>query len=208
MVAEALDIAGLLDDWRARGADRLDPIRFQHIEALRRRAATCDGAVRRALEAKLAALVGAYTRNVERMPEGRGNAAPGRSALAPLIDAIAAHARADTGAAGPDRAYPELPAVEEFRALWSTLRTSSQVRKSLAEVPTGAGPLNSAALAYRSLSLMGATSPAYLERFLSYVDTLSWLETLQDAAVLTGREPPPTASGKPRAKAGSRKRKT
>lgn len=206
MAADGLDIAGLLDDWRQHGADRLDPVRFQHIAALQRRAAACEGAVRHALDAKLTRLVAAYAGDVERMPGNPAGARPAPSALARLIDGMARDARGDA-AAGMAMRYPELPAVEEFRTLWSTLRTGSQVRKSLAEVPTGAGPLNSAALAYRSLTLMGGLSPAYLQRFLAYVDTLSGLETLQEAGVLTGREATPTASGKPRAKPRPRKRK-
>lgn len=206
MAADGFDIAGLLDDWRRRGADRLDPVRFQHIAALQRRAAACEGAVRHALDAKLNGLMATYARDVERMPGNATGTRPAPSALAGLIDGMARDAGSDA-TAGLAVHYPELPAVEEFRTLWSRLRTGSQVRRSLAEVPTGAGPLNSAALAYRSLTLMGGLSPAYLQRFLAYVDTLSWLETLQEAGVLTGREATPTASGKPRAKARPRKRK-
>jgi hypothetical protein len=54
---------------------------------------------------------------------------------------------------------------------------------------------------------MRTLSPDYLRAFMAYADTLSWLETLQDAGVLTGKEATPTASGKPRAKAKPRKRK-
>ena len=53
---------------------------------------------------------------------------------------------------------------------------------------------------------MGGLSPEYLQHFLSYVDTLSWLETLQDAGVLTGKETAPSGGAKPRAKPRARKR--
>ncbi|MDR6992224.1 DUF2894 domain-containing protein [Luteimonas sp. 3794] len=201
MAADRLDIDAVLDGWRATGADRLDPLRFHRIAALHRRAAVLDGAARHALDAKLAALVDAYTRDVEGWPREAIDGTPVRGVLGTLVDGMTAR----TQHASANAAYPELPAVDEFRTLWSTLRTGSQVRKSLAEVPTGAGPLNSAALAHRSLTLMGGLSPEYLRQFLAYVDTLSWLETLQDAGVLTGKDTAPPVGAKPR-KPRARKR--
>ncbi|MFP4906442.1 DUF2894 domain-containing protein, partial [Paraburkholderia sp. BR14261] len=47
----------LLDAWRARGADQLDPVRFHFIEALERRAAAHAGEARRLLDARLAQLL-------------------------------------------------------------------------------------------------------------------------------------------------------
>ena len=46
----------------------------------------------------------------------------------------------------------------------------------LAKVPENAGPLNSQHLVHRSLTLMRDLSPEYLNRFMSYVDALSWLD--------------------------------
>jgi hypothetical protein len=45
---------------RACGAQQMDPVRFRYIEALARRAATCDGALRDALDKKLGSAVAAY----------------------------------------------------------------------------------------------------------------------------------------------------
>lgn len=202
MAADGIDIDARLDGWRARGADRVDPLRFHRIAALQRHATARNGAVRRALDAKLTALIEAYARDVEGRSRDATDTTPQRSALGALVDGMTA--RAQAAAAGA--VYPELPAVDDFRTLWSTLRTGRQVRQSLAEVPTGAGPLNSAALAHRSLTLMGGLSPEYLRQFLAYVDTLSWLETLQDAGVLTGKETGPPVGAKPRAKPRARKR--
>ena len=202
MTAERIDIDAVLDGWRATGADRADPLRFHRIAALHRRASALDGAARQALDAKLTALVDAYACDVERRSRDARESRPARSALGTLVDGMTARAES----AASNAVYPELPAVDDFRTLWSTLRTGSQVRKSLAEVPTGAGPLNSAALAHRSLTLMGGLSPEYLRRFLAYVDTLSWLDTLQDAGVLTGKETAPPVGAKPRAKPRARKR--
>ena len=44
-------------------------------------------------------------------------------------------------------AYPDIPALADFRQLWSTLRADSQLRQSVAHATTDAGPLNSTALA-------------------------------------------------------------
>ncbi len=191
-------IAQVIDGWRTQGADRVAPLRFHRIAALHARAAQRDGDARRQLEAKLAALVEAYAHEIAQTDDTH-TIARARGDLGVLADDMTARAR-------DDAAYPELPAVDDFRRLWSTLRTRTQVRKSLAQAPTGAGPLNSAALAHRSLTLMGGLSPGYLQHFLSYVDTLSWLETLQDAGVLTGKETAPPVGAKPRAKPRVRKK--
>jgi len=197
MPPELDSIAQVIDGWRTQGADRVSPLRFHRIAALHARARQRDGDARRQLEAKLSTLVEAYAHeiaeagDVHRIARARGD-------LGVLADDMTARAR--DGAA-----YPELPAVDDFRRLWSTLRTRTQVRQSLAQAPTGAGPLNSAALAHRSLTLMGGLSPEYLQHFLSYLDTLSWLESLQAARVLAGTETPPPAGAKPRSRPRRRK---
>ena len=81
------------------------------------------------------------------------------------------------------------------------------MRRSLAPPTEDAGPLNSSRLVHRSLTLMRGLSPEYLQQFLAYADTLSWLETLQDAGVLTGKETAQPVGAKPRAKPRARKRR-
>lgn len=92
------------------------------------------------------------------------------------------------GAAGGPPA--ELKAVRYFRSTWSRLSVDQQLSRSLARVPENAGPLNSQRLVLRSLQLMREVSPAYLSRFMSYVDTLLWL----DQAPLAGPPAPASAS--------------
>lgn len=83
----------------------------------------------------------------------------------------------DEFAGGPAAsAYPELPALEDFRKIWAGLRAESQLRQTLDYVPRNAGPLNSNALVHRSIELMRELSPGYLRQFLSYVDDLAWIE--------------------------------
>lgn len=70
----------------------------------------------------------------------------------------------------------ELKAVRDFRSTWARLSVDQQLTRSLARIPDQAGPLNSQLLVLRSLQLMRDVSPAYLGRFMSYVDALLWLD--------------------------------
>ena len=70
----------------------------------------------------------------------------------------------------------ELKAVRFFRRSWARLSVDRQLTQSIARVPEQAGPLHSQRLVLRSLQLMRDVSPAYLDRFMSYVDALMWLE--------------------------------
>ncbi|WP_144630857.1 DUF2894 domain-containing protein [Bordetella genomosp. 13] len=89
--------------------------------------------------------------------------------------------RADAPA--PRDPYPELPALDDFRAIWEHLRTDKQVQESLQQLPgENAGPLNSGNIVHRSLSLMRTLSPEYLRQFMTYLDGLSALERLCQAA--------------------------
>ncbi|MGF6854166.1 DUF2894 domain-containing protein [Paraburkholderia sp. CI3] len=191
-----------LDAWRASGAARLDPVRFHLLDALTRRAAQHGGETRRVLEQRLAGLLAEYTAEVERAAadESASQATSGEAhaandaTLAALIERLARHhARADAPHAA---AYPDLPAVDYFREVWSKLRTEKQLRQSLAQVPGNAGPLNSSSLVHRALSLMRELSPEYLKQFLSYVDTLSWLEQMNGGAPLEKEAPRAATTGK------------
>lgn len=102
----------------------------------------------------------------------------------------------------PAGEYPELPALEEFRRLWSQQRTREQLRATLQPPPAGAGPLNSASLAHRALALMRTTCPGYLQHFMAHLDALSWLEQMRAAGSLT-----PPGAGTPTAKTRPRKRR-
>nr|WP_255779083.1 DUF2894 domain-containing protein [Mycetohabitans sp. B8] len=179
-----------LDAWRASGADRLDPVRFRFINALQRRTAGHVGAVRRHLERRLGELLDAYAADLERAALRSSDAEaatasrePGNPTLAALLDYIAARkpAHGDAGAlAAAPHPVPELgPAtLDYFRKTWARVRIEKQLRQSLNQVPKNAGPLNSSSLVHRSLLLMRELSPGYLQQFLAYADTLSWMEQL------------------------------
>jgi hypothetical protein len=187
---EATSTRAQLDAWRECGADRLDPVRFRLIEAMERRAASHGGEARRLLDARLSELVGHYAARVERaVPAAESQGlGPARSALGELVDELASRAPTDNTLA------PEL--IDYFRKIWSQVRTETQLRQSQGLVPQNAGPLNSSNLVHRSLSLMRELSPGYLQHFLSYVDSLAWLEQLNGGEAAAAKEAPRTAAGK------------
>ena len=71
---------------------------------------------------------------------------------------------------------PELKTVRHFRNTWSKLSVDRQVTKALGQAPKNAGPVNSHMLVLRSLAMMREISPDYLNRFMTYADTLLCLE--------------------------------
>lgn len=71
---------------------------------------------------------------------------------------------------------PELKVVRSSKKTWSTLSASRQVTRALEQAPKNAGPINSHMLVLRSLALMREVSPDYLGRFMSYADTLLYLD--------------------------------
>lgn len=210
-------VRAMLDAWREQGADRLNPMRFHFIEALERRAANHDGEARRVLDERLSALIEAYTATLEKLAshgnDAIGATTPARSALGELVDEMARRAAtrgddltADDEASRPSP-LPELEVLEDFRKIWSRVRTESQLRQSLEQVPENAGPLNSGSLVHRSLTLMLELSPGYLQHFMAYVDALSWVEHMDDGGALAIKDAPRAASTKKRARSKPRERR-
>jgi hypothetical protein len=179
------DAQAILEAWRRSGADRLDPVRFRFIETLARRAAAHEGATRRLLDTRLAQLIAAYGARIRadacvdpaelRAARAAQVAAPAQP-LAALLDRIADGAAMVTGEGKAAAAQKELKSLRHFRTTWDRLVASRRLTDSMAKAPLNAGPLNSQRLVHRSLSLMHDVSPEYLSRFVSYVDTLLWLD--------------------------------
>lgn len=142
--------------------------------ALRQRAARLDSAASADRPTPLAALLADLAR--------RSVPSPG---CAPAADA-APHAAPH---AGPDG---ELKALRYFRDTWSTLSAERQLAQALAQGPENAGPLNAHRLVLRALQLMRDVSPDYLRRFMSYADTLLWLERT-DSGGAPAKKPPASA---------------
>ncbi len=70
----------------------------------------------------------------------------------------------------------ELHAATVLRGTLARLEVDQRVKRALAEAPQESGPLNPQRLATASLASMRELSPRYLEHFLSYLDTLFWLQ--------------------------------
>jgi hypothetical protein len=220
MPSNATPARTTLEAWRAQRADRMDPLRFHFIDALERRVIGHEGAVRRQLDAKLSGLLQGYADDLAKTPglaedDARTHTTTqrARGPLSELLDRLAGDAAmlgnavTSVSATTTPAAFPELPALDAFRSIWTQVRTDSQLRQSLEQLPEDAGPLNSGVLVHRAIALMRAASPGYLQHFLSYVDNLAWMERLQHEGVLETRDAPlTTASGKP-ARARSRKKR-
>ncbi|KRB87411.1 hypothetical protein ASE07_20060 [Noviherbaspirillum sp. Root189] len=88
------------------------------------------------------------------------------------------HARTNTEmhAESPPKTRSELKTIRKFRNTWSKLSADKQVAQALEQAPANAGPINSHMLVLRSLALMRDISPDYLNRFMSYADTLLCLD--------------------------------
>ena len=182
-------------------------VRQAHAEALARRAAGQNEAVRRLLDARLASRVAAPTAGAARRPgahrAGSGAAtapepqaasvpasarAPAvaarpRSAMAALLEHLAREGAArDAVAVGGDAPStiprPALDRLDEVRRISREARSASQLRQALEHAPENAGPLNSARLVHRALSAMHDVSPGCLQPFMAYVDALARLEDL------------------------------
>lgn len=205
--------SAILQAWRERGDDRLDPVGFQFIEALARRAAAHAGAARARLDERLAQLLQAYAARIaaasaaNAAAEGLEDAATPDASPAPAM-AVPKPARgplaelaaylAYPGAPGEDPdaiaaqarrdAYPDMPVLDGLREIWSGLSADRQVRQSQEQVHKNAGPLNSNQLVHRALSLMRELSPGYLQQFVTYTEALAWMEQVTAAAAPPAKE--------------------
>lgn len=202
------------------GAQQEDPLGLHYLEVLSARAQAQSGLVKNILEDKLARAVADFKLRLEQAQgqvqgqpsshAGDGVAqaeacVPPRESLGDLVRSMA-HAP-DMGAAGSPEtvaAGPELKSVRMFRNTWSKLSAGKQLNKALDQAPKNAGPINSHMLVLRSLALMREIAPDYLNRFISYADTLLCLEQSEKAryaAAKPAAKPAADSSGARPAKA-------
>ena len=86
----------------------------------------------------------------------------------------------DTRQTGNPGSRSELQTIRDFRNTWSKLSVDKQLGHALKQAPKNAGPINSHILMLRSLALMRDVAPDYLNRFMSYADTLLCLDQCDD----------------------------
>jgi hypothetical protein len=160
-----------------------DPVGFHHLENLAQRTSAQSGTVQRILNAKLVELVHQYRGRIASV----GGNATGKVAaqctaqkdtLRSLVQLLAAHEphRSDVRTSAPGAGPSELKSVKYFRNTWSKLSVDQQVKNAMLQAPQNAGPINSHMVSLRSLTLMRDISPDYLNRFMTYMDSLSCLD--------------------------------
>ena len=200
---------GALASLRQQGAHRSKPVDFHYMEALARRANDQTPRVQQILEGKLARAVAAYQAELGQTQSDAGNALGSATALAPtllgqLVSAMAQHTPQSVSNSWtpPNSSRTELKSVRNFRDTWSKLSAQKQVSQALGQAPKNAGPINSHMLVLRSLELMRDISPDYLNRFMSYADTLLCLDQIDLSA--KPRQAKPLAPTKPRPRAPAR----
>jgi hypothetical protein len=221
----AIDLPAGLAALRASGVAERDPVRFAYLVALTRRAATQPAAIRQWLDARISAAVAELAARPA-APASEPTAGDAASPLAELLAYIGqqAHdqappvarpgvpAAAASGQRRPVEAKnptpggnapaPELKSVAYFRDEWSKLSTEQQLTQTLAQAPENAGPMNSQHLVLRSLQRMRDIAPDYLQGFMSYIDTLIWLEHADPTRPAGGRAT--AGEGESKARPGKR----
>lgn len=186
-------------DWdalREQGLAHFDPVQFHYLQALAQRARAHQGAARHLLDDKLGRQLAALTtRFLQAQPahaaDGPAQPAsrPGRAALTALVRRLTQGPTADDLVA-PGATRPELKALREHRNTWSKVSVGQELNQALRQAPKNAGPINSHMLTLRALEAMRDISPDYLNRFVSYVDTLLVLEQAERAKAAPARKRP------------------
>ena len=193
LLPEHFDCARQIASLRESGAHLFDPLRFHYLEVLSARAEAHQGRVKSILENKLALALADFRLRLAQvqvlaqqptqstaeddLPQQGITVSQGES-LAGLVRSLAQvePEKANLGQHEAAATRPELKSVRLFRSTWSKLSADKQLNAALDKAPRNAGPINSHMLVLRSLALMRDISPDYLNRFISYADTLVHLE--------------------------------
>ncbi len=195
---------------REAGAQRHDPARFHYLEVLARRLATQPDAVRQLLTERLQAAVQDYAQRVAQAasPEGTAPSACTRVSAMPSAHAapltrlnryIHERTQAQSEQVDPEAAgsTADLKSVRSFSEVWTKIAADQQVVQAADRAPENAGPLNSHRLMLRSLTLMRSLSPDYLGHFLAQMETLLWLDQVnQQTSLKDGKSKRPSRARK------------
>jgi len=174
---------------RAQGVHLREPVRFHFAEGLARRMATQPVAVRALLQARLDRALAELSQRTPADATASAGAARqfppprGQSLLGALNQEWAARMQ---GEREPDPAWYDmedgddtLKSARRFSVVWEQIAAERQLADAIQHAPDNAGPLNSQRLMVRAMTRMQALSPDYLRRFLGQMDTLLWLDQLQ-----------------------------
>jgi hypothetical protein len=204
----------LLASLRASDAPDFDAVGWHYIEVLSQRAQAQTGAAHALLNDKLCNALRDFQARLEARQNPALNlpnssqpcAAATPSPLANLLRDMAKQAPAEPASHThkPPGWRAESPGVKQFRKQLGKISVQKQVTQAIAQAPQNAGPINSHMLVLRSLGLMRQASPDYLNRFMTYVDTLLSLEAAGSgkpaasklASVTQRKKKPPTPPAK------------
>jgi hypothetical protein len=205
---QSLAIGVELAALRLAGAALFDPVHCHYLQVLADRAASRQGQVKRLLDARLTHALQMFRlryeqaqRDVQAAIVPMATKVP-RASLGELVRSIAQQVPGPVdiawagGLNSASGSQPELKSIRYFRNTWSKLSVDKQLSKSLGQAPNNAGPINSHMLVLRSLALMREVSPDYLNRFVSYVDTLLSLEQSDQGKQAHAKKPPRVKPGK------------
>jgi hypothetical protein len=179
----AVDFNGLIASLRLQGAAQFDPIGLHYLEVLVLRLNVQRDSVKRILEAKLKHALNAFEQRFQQAQCEMNDAITLKcngqhESLSDLTRHLTQQSQEYMESTSQVNVglRPELKSVRKFRNTWSKLSAKKQVSQALDHAPKNAGPINSHMLVLRSLALMREISPDYLNRFVSYVDTLLSLD--------------------------------
>lgn len=184
------------------GAQQFDPIRFRYLEALAERTRQSHEHVQLHLINRLQSAITEYLARWDgaghnatkiQAPPCPAPSSTGMDSLRALVADLQA-VRPVPNQVVSSLAMPknEMQSVRQFRQIWSRIDAERRLSQAVVLRPENAGPLNSHKLALQSLLQMHDTSPAYLQRFLTHLDTLLYFErdwTNPEQTARTSREP-------------------
>jgi hypothetical protein len=180
-----------LDALRAAGAARVDAVGWHYIETLASRTQAQSGPARLLLQTKLQEALQRFDARMTAAAHPQGHPEPLPSPLATLLQDMGPKT-APHGSGRPAGWPSENPRIQAFKKQLSQISVQKQVTHAIAKAPQNAGPINSQMLVLRSLGLMRAISPDYLNRFMAHVDTLLCLDEAGKGK-LTPKRAAPTA---------------
>jgi hypothetical protein len=83
---------------------------------------------------------------------------------------------------GHEKKPTQLRALNEMRRFRTSVNRSRRIHHAIQRTPEGAGPLNAHRQLSQSIELLQSIAPDYLVQLLNYVDTLTALEGITQAA--------------------------
>lgn len=215
-----------LETLKCHGAEALAPWRWHHVTALARRSQGQGTAVRAVLRGKLMRALRDLEQRVASAARPPVSPSEGAVVLSPLAELLRSiEVPLPTGGAQQEKwreneaggAPPmavtglaplsDLKSLQEGREVWSRLKVQHQIARSLAAAPINPGPLNSETLVLRALQRLNTLAPAYLEGFISQVETLRWIDARsQTEAQAAGCQDVRREANKPVSRGKPRKR--